>query len=497
MASGASFNSVTPTLADYLDQAKNGKAVPVMRDIRADIETPVSAYWKLAHDQKYSFLLESVTGGENLARYSILGVKPKKIVRSKDSSISIESNGQIKQLPLDKGKDPLHTLAHELECLDPMPLPGAKHFFGGAVGLMAYDIVRYFEKLPDTCVDDLQIDDLAMMITDVVVVFDHVKNLIRIIAIADGTESDYNRVCNEIEWVVQRLSEPLPPLPKNLLPPVKITTNQTQEQFENAVTTIKKYIAAGDGVQMVPSLRFNLEGVNDPLTIYRALRSINPSPYMFLLQFGDFELIGASPELMVSLHDRKARVRPIAGTRWRGKTVQEDNQLAADLLNDQKEIAEHIMLVDLGRNDLGRVSDWGTVTVNELMIIEKYSHVMHIVSDVSGQLRKEYDAFDLLRATVPAGTVSGAPKVRAMQIIDELEPTRRGTYAGTVGFIGFDGNMDTCITLRTILKKGNNAYVQAGCGVVFDSDPTYEYVEVQNKARACLNAISEANAGLI
>jgi anthranilate synthase component 1 len=248
---------------------------------------------------------------------------------------------------------------------------------------------------------------------------------------------------------------------------------------------------------MVPSLRFNIEGVNDPLTIYRALRSINPSPYMFLLQFGDFELIGASPELMVSLHNRKARVRPIAGTRWRGKTEQEDNQLAADLLNDQKEIAEHIMLVDLGRNDLGRVSDWGTVTVNELMIIEKYSHVMHIVSDVSGQLRKEYDAFDLLRATVPAGTVSGAPKVRAMQIIDELEPTRRGTYAGTVGFIGFDGNMDTCITLRTIFKKGSNAYVQAGCGVVFDSDPTYEYVEVQNKARACLNAISEANAGLI
>jgi len=362
---------------------------------------------------------------------------------------------------------------------------------------MAYDIVRYFEKLPNTCVDDLQVDDLAMMITDVVVVFDHVKNLIRIIAIADGTESDYNRVCNEIEWVVQRLSEPLPPLPRNQLPPVKITINQTQEQFEDAVTTIKKYIAAGDGVQMVPSLRFNIQGVNDPLTIYRALRSINPSPYMFLLQFGDFELIGASPELMVSLHDRKARVRPIAGTRWRGKTEQEDNQLAADLLNDQKEIAEHIMLVDLGRNDLGRVSDWGTVTVNELMIIEKYSHVMHIVSDVSGQLRKEYDAFDLLRATVPAGTVSGAPKVRAMQIIDELEPTRRGTYAGTVGFIGFDGNMDTCITLRTILKKGSNAYVQAGCGVVFDSDPTYEYVEVQNKARACLNAISEANAGLI
>ncbi|MFO0045224.1 MAG: anthranilate synthase component I, partial [Armatimonadota bacterium] len=259
MASGASFNSVTPTLADYLDQAKSGKAVPVMRDIRADIETPVSAYWKLAHDQKYSFLLESVTGGENLARYSILGVKPKKIVRSKDSSISIESKGEIKQLPLEKGKDPLHTLEHELECLDPMPLPGAKHFFGGAVGLMAYDIVRYFEKLPNTCVDDLQVDDLAMMITDVVVVFDHVKNLIRIIASADGTESDYNRVCNEIEWVVQRLSEPLPPLPRNQLPTVKITPNQTQEKFEDAVTTIKKYIAAGDGVQMVPSLRFNIE----------------------------------------------------------------------------------------------------------------------------------------------------------------------------------------------------------------------------------------------
>lgn len=485
-----------PSLGEYLDRSKSGKAVPVIRDIRADIETPVSAYWKLAHDQKYSFLLESVTGGENLARYSILGVKPRKIIRSKNGSVSVEASEGTESFSLESGQDPLHVIEKELEGIDPIPVPGSKHFFGGAVGLLGYDLVRYFEKLPDSCVDDLQIDDLAMMITSVVIVFDHVKNIIRIIVLADGTESDFHRAMEEIEWVVDRLRAPLPALPNSSIAPPNITTNQTQDEFEKSVMRIKEYIRAGDGVQMVPSLRYNLEGVTDPLSIYRALRSINPSPYMFLLQFGDFELIGASPEIMVSLHDRTARVRPIAGTRWRGKTEQEDQQLAADLLADQKEIAEHIMLVDLGRNDVGRVSEWGTVNVNDLMVIEKYSHVMHIVSDVTGQLRSELDAYDLLRATVPAGTVSGAPKVRAMQIIDELEPTRRGAYAGTVGFIGFDGNMDTCIALRTILKKGSNAYVQAGCGVVFDSDPTYEFVEVQNKARACINAIQEANAGL-
>lgn len=487
---------VTPSFDEYLSLSSDGGAVAVYEDIRADIETPVSAYWKLAHDQTYSFLLESVTGGEQLARYSILGVTPKKVIRCKNGKGRIIDRGTEKPFALQEGQDPLDILKAELDKLSPIPLPGLKHFMGGAVGMMAYDIVRYFESLPDTCKDDLKVDDLAMMITNHVVVFDHVKNIIRVVVMADGSREGYDDAVNEIQWVIGRLSQPLPPLPKGGINPPKMSANQTQQQFEGNVKTMKEYLRQGDGQQMVPSLRFQAEPVTDPLSIYRALRSINPSPYMFLLQFGDFELIGASPEIMVSLHDGDARVRPIAGTRWRGQSEEEDQRLADELLADEKERAEHIMLVDLGRNDIGRVAKYGSVKVNELMVIEKYSHVMHIVSDVTGELREDLDAYDLIRATVPAGTTSGSPKVHAMEIIDQLEPTRRGAYAGTVGFIGYDGNMDTCIALRTIFKRGNRAYVQAGCGVVYDSDPTSEYVEVQNKAKACLKAIEVANQGI-
>lgn len=487
---------LTPTYADYQKLSAEGKAVAVYQDIRADIETPVSAYWKLAHDQTYSFLLESVTGGEQLGRYSILGVTPKKVIRCKNGKGRIVEGTQETPFALAEGEDPLHVLKKELSTVSPIPLPGLKHFLGGAVGMMAYDIVRYFERLPDSCIDDLNVDDLAMMITDHVVVFDHVKNIIRVIVMADGSDASYQAAQTKIRWVVDRLSQPLPPLPKGAIEPPVLSANQTQQDFENNVRAMKEYLRQGDGQQMVPSLRFQAEPATDPLSIYRALRSINPSPYMFLLQFGDFELIGASPEIMVSLHDGTARVRPIAGTRWRGQSEEEDAALAAELLADEKERAEHIMLVDLGRNDVGRVAKWGSVKVNDLMVIEKYSHVMHIVSDVTGDLRGEFDAFDLIRATVPAGTVSGSPKVHAMEIIDRLEPTRRGAYAGTVGVIGYDGNMDTCIALRTIFKRGNKAFVQAGCGVVYDSDPSAEYVEAQNKARACLKAIEVANQGL-
>jgi anthranilate synthase component 1 len=487
---------ITPSFDEYLKLSSDGKAVAVYEDIRADIETPVSAYWKLAYDQAYSFLLESVTGGEQLARYSILGVTPRKVIRCKDGIGRVISGGVEKPFKLQDGQDPLDILKEELAKLPPIPMPGLKHFLGGAVGLMAYDIVRYFEKLPDTCKDDLKVDDLAMMITEHVVVFDHVKNIIRVIVMADGSRDGYDDAVSEIKWVIGRLSQPLPPLPKGGIQPPKMSANQTQDQFENNVRKMKEYLRLGDGQQMVPSLRFQAEPVTDPLSIYRALRSINPSPYMFLLQFGDFELIGASPEIMVSLHDGSARVRPIAGTRWRGQSEEEDQRLADELIKDEKERAEHIMLVDLGRNDIGRVAKYGSVKVNDLMVIEKYSHVMHIVSDVTGDLREEFDAFDLIRATVPAGTTSGSPKVHAMEIIDQLEPTRRGAYAGTVGVIGYDGNMDTCIALRTIFKRGNKAYVQAGCGVVYDSDPTSEYVEAQNKAKACLSAIEVANQGI-
>lgn len=491
-----SLGMLTPTLDDYRKLAVDGKAIAVYQDIRADIETPVSAYWKLAHDQTYSFLLESVTGGEQLGRYSILGVTPRKVIRCKNGAGRIISTNGEEPFTLVEGRDPLDILQRELDDVHPIPLPGLKHFVGGAVGMMAYDIIRYFEKLPDSCVDDLMVDDLAMMITDHVVVFDHVKNIIRVLVMADGTDASYKEAESKINWVVDRLSKPLPTLPKGAIDPPTLSANQSQEQFEDTVRRMKEYLRLGDGQQMVPSLRFQAEPATDPLSIYRALRSINPSPYMFLLQFGDFELIGASPEIMVSLHDGQARVRPIAGTRWRGQSEEEDQKLADDLLADEKERAEHIMLVDLGRNDIGRVAKWGSVKVNDLMVIEKYSHVMHIVSDVTGELRDELDAFDLVRATVPAGTVSGSPKVHAMEIIDELEPTRRGAYAGTVGVIGFDGNMDTCIALRTIFKRGNKAYVQAGCGVVYDSDPAYEYTEAQNKAKACLKAIEVANQGL-
>jgi anthranilate synthase component I len=484
---------VVPELGEYLKVSDKKNAVPVYQDIRADIETPVSAYWKLAFDQTFSFLLESVSGGENLARYSILGVKPRKVIRSKNGDLRVVEGDDTTIAKLKEGEDPLHVLQNELEKCQPIPLPGVKHFMGGAVGMMAYDIVRYFEKLPDTCVDDLQVDDMAMMITDLIVVFDHVKNIIRVVYIADGTEAGYQKALEEISWTVARLTGPLPPLPKGTTDEPKVTSNQTQADFENNVNRVIEYIAQGDGVQMLPSIRFNVEPVNDPLSCYRSLRSINPSPYMFLLQFGDFELIGASPEILVTLHDGTARVRPIAGTRWRGQSEAEDNALAEELLQDEKERAEHIMLVDLGRNDLGRVCQWGSVTVNELMVIEKYSHVMHIVSDVTGKLREDLNGYDLVRASFPAGTVSGAPKVRAMQVIDELEPTRRGAYAGAVGLMGYDGNIDLCIALRTILKKGNKAYVQAGGGVVYDSNATFEYNEACNKAKAALNALKSAS----
>jgi anthranilate synthase component 1 len=487
---------LTPELPDYLRLAKRGKAIPVYQDILADVETPVSAYWKLSHDQVNSFLLESVTGGEQVGRYSILGVRPRKIIRSKNGDLRItDANGSVTST-LESGEDPLHVLKRELDQVDPLPLPGMKHFLGGAVGMMGYDIVRYFERLPDTCTDDLGAEDLAMMICQLVVVFDHVKHIIRVLYVTDGTEEGYETAQEEIDWVIARLRAPLPALPVDTKPDPVVTQNQTQQQFEDTVTKMKEYIAAGDAFQMVPSVRFNVTGVSHPLSTYRALRSINPSPYMFLLRFEDFELIGASPEILVSLHDEKARVRPIAGTRWRGQTEEEDLTLARDLLADEKERAEHIMLIDLGRNDLGRVCKYGSVKVNDLMVIEKYSHVMHIVSDVTGDLAKDKDGYDLIRAAFPAGTVSGAPKVRAMQVIDELEPTRRGAYAGSVGVIGFDGNVDLCIALRTIYKKGDVGYVQAGCGVVFDSDPSYEYTEACNKARACLNALKQANAGL-
>lgn len=463
--------------------------------ILADIETPLAAYWKLAHDEPYSFLLESVTGGEQVSRYSFLGVRPRLVIKSKGDKVFLDRPGQEETKSLPENQDPLDLLKAQLgatlEC-DGSDLPP---FIGGAVGLFGYDLVRFFEKLPDSCQDDLQVDDMAVMLTSAVVAFDHAKNLIRVIGIARNA-SEATEVKSQIQETVRKLLAGMPALPDEAFPAEPVQSNLSQSEFEESVRKAVAYVAQGDGVQFVPSQRFSTQTQAHPVTIYRALRLVNPSPYMFLLRLRGYDVIGASPELLVSLHGRKAHLRPIAGTRKRGETPEQDRQLAEELLADEKERAEHVMLVDLARNDLGRVCQYGSVKVNDLMIVERYSHVMHIVSDVTGELQTTNNAFDLFRACFPAGTVSGAPKVRAMEIIDELEPTRRGVYAGSVGFFSATGDMDTCIAIRTILLKDGVAYVQAGVGAVYDSVPHAEFEESCNKAGACLKAIALAQNNL-
>jgi anthranilate synthase component 1 len=484
-----------PSREEFLQKTGGIKPMPVYRDILADMETPLSAYWKLSRDETYSFLLESVTGGEQLARYSILGARPRTVIRSKGRQAKRISRNGEQRLEMAEGQDPLHLLKAELGGAQPIAIEGMPKFIGGAIGMLAYDIVRYFEKQEASPNDDLGIDEMAMMLTESVVVFDHAKNIIRIIVIADGSPESYEHATAEIERVAAMLKRPIPELPSTRGGEAEVCRSMSSEEYQAAVGKAIEYIGAGDAIQIVMSQRFSTRADAHPVTIYRALRSLNPSPYMFLLRFSDFDVVGASPEILVSAMNGEARVRPIAGTRWRGKTEEEDDRLAAELLADEKERAEHIMLVDLGRNDLGRVCKYGSVQVNDLMVIEKYSHVMHIVSDVTGEIEAGKDAFDLLRATFPAGTVSGAPKVRAMEIIDELEPTRRGVYAGSIGYISASGEMDMAIAIRTILIKDGQAFVQAGAGIVFDSDPAKEDQECQNKAKAALTAIDIANRG--
>jgi anthranilate synthase component 1 len=460
------------------------------------METPLSAYWKLAHDETHSFLLESVTGGEQLARYSIIGVRPRLVVRSKNGSVLLNQRGNQARHELKEGEDPLAFIRKEVKAILPELLHDLPKFCGGAVGMISYDYVRTIEDLPNETADDLGLDDVAMMVVDSMVVFDHAKNIVKIVALADGSDEGYDDAKAEIERIKTRLQGPLPPLPTFKAGPNPVTQNTEKEDYEASVRKIIDYISAGDCIQVVPSIRFETEVGAHPLIIYRALRSLNPSPYMYYLRFSDFEIVGASPELLVGLSGAQARVRPIAGTRPRGETPEEDAMLEKDLLADEKERAEHIMLVDLGRNDLGRVCEYGSVKVDELMTVERYSHVMHIVSSVSGTLRKDLDGIDLIRATFPAGTVSGAQKVRAMQIIEEREPNRRGLYAGAVGYISGSGEVDLAIAIRSILLKGGKAYVQAGAGVVYDSVPSREYEECCNKARASLRAIEIAQSGL-
>ncbi|MFQ6058019.1 MAG: anthranilate synthase component I [Anaerolineae bacterium] len=495
----------TPSLDEMkrLVEAGTGNLVPVYRQLPADLETPVSVYLKL-RGHGPSFLLESVEGGEQLGRYSFLGTDPEMTLITRDRQAVLRDNGIIASQPLD-GRDPLDVIRDILSRTRPIILPGLPRFFGGAVGYIGYDTVRFFERLPATAEDDLGLPDTVFLFTDTLIVFDHVKHRLLVIAnahVEGDAEGAYQAATAKIEGLVARLRQPLPlPYPPGPASDPRLTSNMPPQRFEAMVREAKEYIAAGDIFQVVLSQRLQRRTAADPFAIYRALRMINPSPYMFYLNLGPvagerpLHLIGSSPEMLVRLEDRVAELRPIAGTRPRGHTPEEDAALAAELLDDPKERAEHVMLVDLGRNDLGRVCAYGSVHVPELMVIERYSHVMHIVSSVKGQLNGRHDAFDLLRATFPAGTVSGAPKVRAMEIIEELEGVRRGPYAGAVGYFGYGGTMDTCITIRTIIMHGDTAYVQAGAGIVADSDPAREYEETMNKAKALAEAISVAERG--
>lgn len=482
---------ITPNQEEFHALAPNHDWIPVWQTVLADTTTVLGAYWKLAHDATYSFLLESVTGGEQIARYSVIGVNPSKVMRAKAGKTRW-SDGTTEP----DGEDGLRIALRHVPTVAEELCHALPKFFGGAVGIMAYDYVRSVENLPDDNPDTTGVDDILMMFADGVVVFDHAKNQFVVVAISQNNAADYERCCAVVNELSARIKSPLPPLPSESYSSHPVTSNVTKEQYEASVAKVIDYVAAGDCFQVVPSIRFETKVDAHPLTVYRALRSLNPSPYMFLIRGGDVDIIGASPELLVGLQGREARVRPIAGTRPRGATPAEDKRLAEELLADEKERAEHIMLVDLGRNDIGRVSEYGTVSVQDLMVIERYSHVMHIVTEVRGILATGYDQVDLIRSAFPAGTVSGAPKIRAMEVIDEVETTRRGYYGGAVGYFGASGALDTAITLRTIVMKDGVAYVQAGAGVVYDSIPEKEYQECCNKAAACLRAIEIAQAGL-
>ncbi len=482
---------------------QKGDLVPIYRTLPADLETPVSVFMKLALGPVPAFLLESVEGGEQLARYSFIGVDPTAVITVRDGQITERREGVTFTRPLEAGQDPLDAVKSVIGAVRPVALPGLPRFVGGAVGFLAYDIVRYFEKLPATAQDELGLPDVAFMIADTLVIFDHVKQQILVLSNARNTgnpESDHADAVRRIESIVERLRAPLPAMPEPT-PPVatEFVSNTTQAEYEEKVRRAKEYIAAGDAFQIVPSQRMTRETTAHPFMIYRAQRMLNPSPYMFFLRFPeeDLHIVGASPEMLVRYDaaNRTATIRPIAGTAPRSPDHDTDVQNAERLLADPKERAEHVMLVDLARNDLGRVCDYGSVRVPEMMFIERFSHVMHITSHVEGRLRPNMDAYDLFRAAFPAGTLTGAPKIRAMEIIEELEGVRRGVYGGAVGYFSYDGSMDTCIAIRTLVMRGKRVYLQAGGGVVADSDPASEYMETINKMRAVAVAVQNAEKG--
>jgi anthranilate synthase component 1 len=478
--------------------------IPVVRRLLADTETPIRVFQHLSRDKR-AFLLESVEGGVKWARYSFIGTDPFLVLKLKKNYVTLEQNGKIESHLTDQ---PLLLLREKLRSYRSPAMPELPPFTGGAIGFFGYDLLQYYEKkLPPHPTDDLQMDDMQFMFCDRVIVFDHFKQQVLVIGnvhIANGAsdadiEIAYEETCHAIDETIRRLQQPLPVLKSNGTPPQdpelgEISSNLTKQQFIDNVNQAKEYIRAGDIFQVVLSQRFHIETEVDPLQVYRVLRTMNPSPYMYVLKLDDEVIVGTSPELLVKVDNGIVETRPIAGTRPRGKTPEQDLELEKELLADEKERAEHVMLVDLGRNDLGRVSVFGTVKCNSYMEVERYSHVMHIVSNVTGQLRPDKDFFDAFLSCLPAGTVSGAPKIRAMEIIAELENEARGAYAGAIGYLGFSGNLNTCITIRTIIFKNGKAFVQAGAGIVWDSVPENEYEETVNKAKGMLKAIRSAEA---
>ncbi len=487
-----------PTFKQFEELAGRGNLIPVYREILADMETPVTTLKKLG-DRRHAFLFESVEGGEKWGRYTFLGADPRTIVRVSGDDVTIQEGNTVSRHK-HRG-DPLQYLKNIMKQYKPVAIDGLPRFYGGAVGFFAYDMVRYFERLPSHVTDDLQADDAVFLFTDTMIIFDNIRHTVKVVACAVTDEERdlkviYDEKVQKIDAMIELINAPLEKVncnnPKGNGGAVR--SNMTPDAFKAMVKRAKEYILSGDAIQVVLSQRFEKENGSDPTDLYRALRYINPSPYLFYLKLEDFILIGSSPEVMVRLEEKRVELRPIAGTRPRGKTEQEDRELAAELLQDPKEKAEHIMLVDLGRNDLGRIARIGTVQVNQLMIVERYSHVMHLVSNIQAQLSEGKDCFDVLKATFPAGTLSGAPKIRAMEIIDELETVRRGAYGGAVGYFSYTGNMDFCITIRTMVVKDGKIFIQVGAGIVADSDPDMEYEETLNKAGGMVQAIQLASA---
>jgi anthranilate synthase component 1 len=501
-----------PLRSDYPEAAEDAKfgITPVWEEIMVDLETPISIFKKTATGD-HAFLLESVEGGEQLARYSFMGFDPLVIFHARGTTITIESEGHT---TVEDG-NPLNRLRELMADLRVGPTPDEPRFFGGAVGYFGYDLVRHFENIPETTIDDLSLPDCFFILTRVVLIYDHIRHTLKIVALVPKNgdpASAYNEAQQVIDRVKRRIARALP-VPAAALEDVdggtapdgdsalaeadpgvgiSVTSNITRDDFLDSVRRAKEYIEAGDIFQVVLSQRLQIQLGADPFEVYRRLRSLNPSPYMYYLHFGDIQIVGSSPEMLVRVEHGTVETRPIAGTRRRGGSQTEDDALAQELRADPKECAEHLMLVDLGRNDVGRVCEYGSVQVTRLMEIERYSHVMHLVSVVQGRLAAGRDAYDALSSCFPAGTLSGAPKIRAMEIIEEMETTRRGPYGGAIGYLGFNGNMDACITIRTIMIRGETAYVQAGAGIVADSDPEFEYEESLQKAEALLQAISEA-----